>query len=325
MKSHYRYTVDLYDLESGLKARSDIPASVLLKNSDNILIGNFHEFRKIDFGIFLHNQNFDRMNALVHYRLIRRNFVSFQFLLNGSVNFIDLGRSVRSNGGTVRVTVNFNGFSETPPREEAFRAVSIYIEKEKLVDEFGLDVMALPEHVRPMFMSGTVPQTVELQLGPASWLAVEDLIKSKFVGLLREQYFRAKAVELLTLTVASLNTTARGLQLVAASAVERHRQAVEAAALIYRRELMRPPSIDEIAQRVGLNRNTLTDAFRERFDETPAEHSRRLRLNLARQQLVESERRISEISIACGYTSQAAFTRAFLQQFGVTPSSLRRA
>ncbi|RYE30026.1 MAG: AraC family transcriptional regulator [Hyphomicrobiales bacterium] len=101
--------------------------------------------------------------------------------------------------------------------------------------------------------------------------------------------------------------------------------AVEAAALIYRRELSNPPSIDDLARRVGLNRNSLSEAFRERFGETPASFSRRMRLEWAREQLNARTGRVSEIAMACGYTSHAAFSRSFLEQFGKPPSKTKSA
>ncbi|MEZ4684323.1 MAG: helix-turn-helix transcriptional regulator [Caldilineaceae bacterium] len=54
-----------------------------------------------------------------------------------------------------------------------------------------------------------------------------------------------------------------------------------------------------------------------------AEHVRRVRLAAAVQRLLHTDIPVTEIALTSGYETPAAFTKAFRQRFGVTPSALR--
>ena len=85
-----------------------------------------------------------------------------------------------------------------------------------------------------------------------------------------------------------------------------------------------PLRISEIANRLGRSQKTLESRVKTRLGITPAALYRRLRLALARKLLQETDIRISEIAIRCGYENASAMTRAFHHEFDQTPSELRR-
>lgn len=58
--------------------------------------------------------------------------------------------------------------------------------------------------------------------------------------------------------------------------------------------------------------------------ESIAAHIRRVRLIRAGQKLLMGAIDISEIALAAGYSTHAAFSKAFRQQFGLSPSEFRR-
>jgi AraC family transcriptional regulator len=57
--------------------------------------------------------------------------------------------------------------------------------------------------------------------------------------------------------------------------------------------------------------------------ETLAEYVRRVRLGLAVERLLHSTEPVTEIALAVGYETPAAFTKAFRQRFGIAPTALR--
>jgi len=63
--------------------------------------------------------------------------------------------------------------------------------------------------------------------------------------------------------------------------------------------------------------------FRAQMGETVMHHVRRLRLERAARKLRSTELRIIELALEAGYESHEAFTRAFADQFEVTPSDYR--
>lgn len=81
------------------------------------------------------------------------------------------------------------------------------------------------------------------------------------------------------------------------------------------------PSVEELAERVGLSAGYLTRQFVACFGESPAAYGRRLRLNHAATRLLFAPIKLSAIARNFGFDNQPAFNRAFRRQHGVAPSA----
>ncbi|WP_082475732.1 GlxA family transcriptional regulator [Rhizobium sp. Leaf341] len=81
--------------------------------------------------------------------------------------------------------------------------------------------------------------------------------------------------------------------------------------------------IEDLAASVGLSRRHMERLFLAELELSPASVYRRLRLERARQLLLETDASIIEIALDVGFENAANFSRAFLQVFGQTPSRLR--
>jgi len=64
--------------------------------------------------------------------------------------------------------------------------------------------------------------------------------------------------------------------------------------------------------------------FTARVGESAASYVRRLRMERAARKLRMGAVNITEVALAAGYDSHAAFSKAFKQQFGITPSQFRQ-
>lgn len=84
-------------------------------------------------------------------------------------------------------------------------------------------------------------------------------------------------------------------------------------------------SVGWLAEIVGWNTNHFSPAFREHFGRSPQEYITDRRLLRARRLLQESEKSISEIANACGFSSQQYMTNVFSKRLGTTPGKYRRA
>lgn len=83
-------------------------------------------------------------------------------------------------------------------------------------------------------------------------------------------------------------------------------------------------SIAAVASEVGLSRWHFQRIFKALTSETIHTYIRSRRLATALDMLARSDAKILEIAIATGFQSQAAFTRAFKQSFGITPAAYRK-
>ena len=84
-----------------------------------------------------------------------------------------------------------------------------------------------------------------------------------------------------------------------------------------------PLSIAQIAIRLDVDQKKLQRKFLKEFGATPHQVYRHKRLNFARLQILGSNLPMSEIAVRCGYENASAMTRAFKNEFGITPTSLR--
>jgi AraC family transcriptional regulator, transcriptional activator of the genes for pyochelin and ferripyochelin receptors len=163
---------------------------------------------------------------------------------------------------------------------------------------------------------------IELPMPSSAWAAVWQILQCGYPEPLRGEYQSAKAVELICYVVAALNKLGPGVSRIGVSGASRERAGIENAAHIYRYQVSDPPSLDEVARRVGLNRNKLVAGFRERFGVTPHDYSRQIRLDRAREMLRGDALSVEQVARACGYTSHAAFSRSFRQRYGLSPSEI---
>jgi len=79
----------------------------------------------------------------------------------------------------------------------------------------------------------------------------------------------------------------------------------------------------ELARAAHFSLHHFHRIFRALLGETLMQHVRRLRLERAARQVRSSKDRLLEVALEAGYESHEAFTRAFVDRFGITPSEYR--
>jgi transcriptional regulator GlxA family with amidase domain len=88
--------------------------------------------------------------------------------------------------------------------------------------------------------------------------------------------------------------------------------------------LEEPLSYAGLATSVGLSTRHLERLFQRYFDKTPTRYYLELRLNRARQLLVQTSLSITAVALACGFISASHFTKSYRGYFGHTPRAERR-
>ena len=85
-----------------------------------------------------------------------------------------------------------------------------------------------------------------------------------------------------------------------------------------------PPTIGTLARANGISTRKLELEFKAATGRAPGTFFLDLRLSEARRRAIDSAQSVQEIALACGFTSQASFARAFRQAFGQSVTALRR-
>jgi len=99
---------------------------------------------------------------------------------------------------------------------------------------------------------------------------------------------------------------------------------VNRALAVMQDHLEEPLALPEVARRAGVTQKTLAARMLAELGATPAVVYRRLRLNLARKLVVDTDLSVSEVALRSGYSDPAAMTRAFRAEFATTPQALRK-
>lgn len=93
---------------------------------------------------------------------------------------------------------------------------------------------------------------------------------------------------------------------------------------IMRANLFRPVSINALATALTVSQRQLERLYERELGDSPAPIYREMRLEAARIEVREGRRPIRDIALDFGVTS-ASFSKTYLKQFGVAPTSDRRA
>ncbi len=83
--------------------------------------------------------------------------------------------------------------------------------------------------------------------------------------------------------------------------------------------------VEKLAERVKLNRTTLQQVFRQMYGMTIYEYRTQVRMQEARNLLLEEELSVTEIAGLCGYTNASKFAACFRRVTGMPPGEWRRA
>jgi transcriptional regulator GlxA family with amidase domain len=100
-------------------------------------------------------------------------------------------------------------------------------------------------------------------------------------------------------------------------------KSVNRAISLMQEHLEHPLPIAAVARHVGCSQKTLETRMKAELDAGPQAVYQRLRLNLARKLVAETDQSVSEIAGRCGYENASAMTRAFKREFSITPRDLR--
>jgi AraC family transcriptional regulator len=90
-------------------------------------------------------------------------------------------------------------------------------------------------------------------------------------------------------------------------------------------DLSRAFTIEELAKVAGVSSRHFIRAFRESAGQTPLRYVYDLRLERAKEFLLDSRRTATEIALDCGFSHAQHFSTAFKKATGLTPSDFRRA
>lgn len=139
-------------------------------------------------------------------------------------------------------------------------------------------------------------------------------------GVFKRMYLEAKVIELLLLQLEQFSThQCNDFCSMKPADIEK----IHAAREIMLKNASNPYSLGRLAHEAGTNEFTLKKGFKELFGTTVFGMLADLKMDEAREHLLNSELSLTEISALAGYQHPNHFSAAFKRKYGVTPGKFR--
>jgi AraC-like DNA-binding protein len=256
-----------------------------------------------------------------------RPLVKFHYRLTGSssIDFAHEGvRTLPEHVGSVL-------FMPVPltKREIAYagkheQSITVVCTPQWLAREVGDDLsLASPELAA--YAAGRQTGFFRLPITMRSTLsqAASALLQCELTGTLRRLYFRAKAAEIVALSLDVMASERERPEHVEHRVSQADFEQLREARRILQTELASVVKVAELAARVGMNESRMMQLFKRLFGETVFDFSQRVRMEFAAKLLEATDRSITDIAFEVGYDYPSNFTTAFKRHFGVPPRSVR--
>jgi len=151
---------------------------------------------------------------------------------------------------------------------------------------------------------------------------VNNILHCRYKDGLKKMYLLSKSIEFLVLQAETCNAAQ-------APIYEYVKTKYDQECIMYAREyimnhLEEPPGLSELAKIIGINEYKLKRGFKEMFGNTVFGYLANARLEIAKNNLLENKKTVSEIAAELGYSSLQHFSSAFKEKFGISPGKLKR-
>jgi AraC-like DNA-binding protein len=157
---------------------------------------------------------------------------------------------------------------------------------------------------------------VDKVLTPSEALVLNQIFTDQANNTLPMLYTKAKVYELLSLY---FSKTQENNQSCPFLDTEENVEKIKKAKQIVISNIAEPPSLQELADEVGLSLSKLKEGFKHIYGESVFNFLLDYKLEYARKMLLTKQYNVSEISLQVGYSTASHFISAFKKKYGTTP------
>lgn len=157
----------------------------------------------------------------------------------------------------------------------------------------------------------------DAEIKPTLAIVLQQIINSNINSSIRELYVKGKVYELLSLHFQKDEATEGEYCpfLVDEDNVLKIRRAKE----IIISRMAEPPSLQELANEIGLNLKKLKEGFKQIYGDTVYSFLFDYKMEHARRLLESNKFNVNEVGVQIGYSTASHFIAAFKKKFGTTP------
>ncbi|ACU03687.1 helix-turn-helix- domain containing protein AraC type [Pedobacter heparinus DSM 2366] len=160
-----------------------------------------------------------------------------------------------------------------------------------------------------------------LPITPKQQSVINDMHHCVYTGNMKQLFYESKITELFLLQAEQADALngAKPVQI-----ERRHIDKLHAARQYIQQCMFDPLTLSGIAREAGINEFMLKKGFKELFGLTVFGYLNELKMNYARQMLLESQCTVYEAAYTMGYNEPYNFSKAFKKHFGYLPGELKK-
>ncbi|OJJ14503.1 hypothetical protein BKI52_42760 [marine bacterium AO1-C] len=155
---------------------------------------------------------------------------------------------------------------------------------------------------------------------PQMQLTIQDIMHCNRVGIFKKMFIESKVMELLMLQLEQIISAEYKI----CSISKKDQEKMHAVREIISKNLDKSTSLIDLARKVGTNEFTLKKGFKEVFGTTVFGYWNDLKMQTAKQMLLNENVSISQVAEKTGYKNPQHFTVAFKRKYGITPGKLKQ-
>ena len=157
----------------------------------------------------------------------------------------------------------------------------------------------------------------EENISPSMSIVLTQLLNFNLNNSVKPLYFKAKTFELLSLYFNKSDET--NLDQCPFLVSESNVNKIKLAKDIIINRLAEPPSLNDLADEIGLSLKKLKEGFKQIYGDSVYSFLIDYKMEVARKLLESGDYNVNEVGLKIGYSTSSHFIAAFKKKYGVTP------
>ena len=273
--------------------------------------------QEIENGFFVLTYENASEKSQVISRFVDASLIQFHFCFRGSATFHFNERSYRLPLTDEHVLLLYNPQRDLPMELDLSsngQLVTVLISIKKFHSLFSQEAEQIPflsdENSNKKYYKDHI-------ITPAMAVVLSQILQHQPNALMSRLYLKGKVYELLSLYFNPTEATdiAECPFLVDEENVRKIRNAKQ----IMLERMTQPPSLQALADEIGLSLKKLKEGFKQLYGSTVYQFVLDYKMDYARQLLGSGAHNVNEVALQLGYSNSSHFIEAFKKKFGTTP------
>ncbi|WP_166960182.1 AraC family transcriptional regulator [Yeosuana marina] len=286
-------------------------------NKKNVAKGYFEE-TAVDDDFFVLAYKNDEERVINLERSVQNNFIQFHFCLKGLSKFVFNEGAYILNILEENSLLLYNPQKSLPINLEINPnswVVSVLISIKKFHSLFSLEANYISflnedNKEKKYYKDG--------EISPSMAIVLNQLINYNLNQSIKQLYFRGKAYEILSLYF-NRNEDTYNIEQCPFLVDETNVTKIKKAKDIIISRMAEPPSLQELADEIGLSLKKLKDGFKQIYGDSVFSFLFDYKMEVARKLLESGDNNVNEVGLRVGYSTSSHFIAAFKKKYGTTP------